>query len=233
MLFGVPAGQRMEEAERPVFNGQPSAMDFNPLKEEAWPSRGRDREAFLEDVSGYTSTRDVNTLSSNGLGGIKGKRSERDRDAKVKELGVGPARSGPTNAKGERKTKTKPRQKTGPVLKPVQGLVARAADHHQPGKGRSSNQGLHEGYGARQANAARREESMPGLPVFQDGLQGEADGPLDLAGIPLPGMEEMHMDQGDIGSWLDFNLEDPIQATDDGLMGLDIPMDDLSGLMMI
>lgn len=74
---------------------------------------------------------------------------------------------------------------------------------------------------------------MPGLPVFQDGLQGEADGPLDLAGIPLPGMEEMHMDQGDIGSWLDFNLEDPIQATDDGLMGLDIPMDDLSGLMMI
>lgn len=222
MLVGVSAGHRMEEAERPPFNGQSSAMDYNRLKEEAWVSRARDREAFLEDVSGYTSTRDVNTLSSNGLGGIKGKRSERDRDAK----GGAPPRTAPSNAKGERKTKTKPRQKTGPVLKPLQGLVAKTADQ-QSGKVRSSS---HEGYGARQAT--RREEPMPSLPVFQD-LQAEPDGPLDLDGIPLPGMEEMNMDQADIGSWLDFNLEDPMQPTDDGLMGLDIPMDDLSGLMMI
>lgn len=206
----------MEEAERFAINGQSSAMDFNRLRDEAWPSRGRDREAYLEDVSGYTSTRDVNTLSSNGLGGIKGKRSERDKVP-------GFARSGPSNAKGERKTKTKPRQKTGPVMKPVQGLVAKTADNH---KGRSSNQ--EPGFGGRNRN-----EAMPGgLPVFQD---GGMQGLTDLTGLPLPGMDDMNLDQGDIGSWLDFNLEgEQMQTTDaDGLMGLDIPMDDLTVLMMI
>lgn len=227
MLGGVSGGQRVEEAERPSLNRPSSGIDFSRLKEEAWPTRMRDREAFLEDVPVYTSTRDVNTLSSNGLGGIKGKRSERERDAKAKE-----ARTGPNNAKGDRKTKTKPRQKTGPVMKPVQGLGAKAADY-QSGKGRSSNQG-HEGYGPSTTarHGTRKEEAVASLPVFQD-MQAEADGPLDLTGIPIPGMEEMSMDQADIGSWLDFALEDPVQSTDDGLMGLDIPMDDLSGLMMM
>ena len=229
MVFS--AGHRMEEMGRASFSGPAGAMDFIHLKDEAWPSR----ELSLEDVSRYTSTRDVNALSSMGLGGIKGKRSERERDAKAKEGGAG-ARSGSSNAKGERKTKTKPRQKTGPLLKPIQGLVPRA-DPSAMGRSPSQNQGQGPGHGhgdyfmAPESHALRREEGMlPILPVPQ--MEGE--GQIDLSAIPLPGMEMINMDHGDdIGSWLDFGLEDPMQQTDGLSMGLDVPMDDLSGLMML
>lgn len=229
----------MEEMGRASFSGPASAMDFIHLKDEGWPSR----ELSLEDVSRYTSTRDVNALSSMGLGGIKGKRSEREWDAKAKDGGAG-ARSGSSNAKGERKTKTKPRQKTGPLLKPIQGLVPRAADH-QSAMGRSPSQNQAQGQEQRQgqghghggyfiapgSHALRREEGMlPMVPVAQ--MEGE--GQIDLSAIPLPGMEMISMEQGDdIGSWLDFGLEDPMQQTDDLSMGLDVPMDDLSGVMML
>jgi hypothetical protein len=227
MLMGISSGQRMEEIERASFVGHSPAIDFSHLKEEAWPSR----ELSLEDVSRYTSTRDVNALSSIGLGGIKGKRSERDRDAKVKDGGA-PGRSGPSNAKGERKTKTKPRQKTGPLLKPIQGLVPKAADH-QPAKGRSSNQVHGSYFMATESHAMRRDEVMQSLPMLQE-PQMEAEGQIDLSALPLPGMEIISMDQADdIGSWLDFGLEDPMQQNDDLSMGLDVPMDDLSGLMMM
>ncbi len=76
---------------------------------------------------------------------------------------------------------------------------------------------------------------MPSLPVLLDS-QVEADGQIDLSAIPLPvDIEDMGMAQADMGSWLqDFDLEDPMHQTDDFLnMGLDIPMDDLSGLNMM
>ncbi|KAG0599006.1 hypothetical protein M758_12G119500 [Ceratodon purpureus] len=228
MLMGIPGGQRLEEIERASFVGQSAGIDLSHLKDEGWPSR----ELSLEDVSRYTSTRDVNALSSIGLGGIKGKRSERDRDAKVKE-GGGAGRSGPSNAKGERKTKTKPRQKTGPLLKPIQGLVPKAAEEQAAKPGRGVNQG--HGHGGYFGVPERRDESaMPGLPMLAE-PQMEAEGHIDLSAIPLPGMEMMNsMEQGDdIGSWLDFGLDDPMQQTDDLSMGLDVPMDDLSGLMMM
>ena len=214
----------MGEIERASFVGQ--SIDFSHLKEDVWPSR----EVSLEDVSRYTSTRDVNALSSMGLGGIKGKRSERERDTKVKDGGAG-GRSGPSNAKGERKTKTKPRLKT------VQGLVPKAADH-QLAKGRSSNQGHGHGHGSyfmvAESHASRRDEAMQGLPPMLAEPQMEAEGQIDLSAIPLPGMEIINMDHADdIGSWLDFGLEDPMQQADDLSMGLDVPMDDLSGLMMM
>jgi hypothetical protein len=223
ILTEVSVDQRIE-GERASFYGHPLAMDFSHLKEEA-RERDREREIFLEDVSGYTSTRDVNTLSSNGFGVIKGKGSERDRDGKVKEVGAS-ARSG----QGERKNKTKPRQKTGSLLKSIQGLVPKASDH-QSGKGRSSNQA----HISTERHMMRRDEVMPSLPVLLDS-QVEAEGQIDLSAIPLPvDMEDMGMAQADMGSWLqDFDLEDPLQQADDFLdMGLDIPMDDLSGLNMM
>uniref|UniRef100_A0A7I4CGU2 Uncharacterized protein n=1 Tax=Physcomitrium patens TaxID=3218 RepID=A0A7I4CGU2_PHYPA len=224
---GRMASPRGAEAERGSLDGQSHGVNFWQQKEGVWTGRAREREAFLEDGSGYACTRDVNTLSLNGLGGIKGKRSERERDGKVKEGGAG-GRSGHSNVKGERKTKTKPRQKTGPLLKSVHGLVAKAAEQ-QPGKGRLLNEGR---AGATERQAMRSEEVMPSLGALQEAVV-EGDGQIDLSAIPLPGMEEMSMGQADMGSWLDFDLEDPLQQTDDFLMGLDVPMDDLSGLQMM
>lgn len=203
------------------------SMDFSQLKEEA-RERAEEREIFLDDVSGHTSTRDVNTLSSNGFGGIKSKRSERDRNGKGKDGGA-PARSSQGNAKGEQKNKTKPRQKTGSLLKSMQGAVPKAADstqQQQPGKSRDSNQATVAG--ERHSGVRRDEATMPSLSGLPE-AQAEAEGPLDLSTIPLSGLEDMSM-----VSWLDFDLEDPMQATDEFQnMGLDVPMDDLSGLNMM
>lgn len=66
----------------------------------------RECEVFLEDGFGYVCIWDVNMLSLNGLGGIKGKWSEWERDGKVKEGGVG-GRLGYSNVKGEWKMKMK------------------------------------------------------------------------------------------------------------------------------
>lgn len=96
----------MEEVDRFLFNGLFLVIDFSCFKEEVWLFWVRDWEVFLEDVFGYTSIRDVNILSLNGLGGIKGKWSEWDRDVKVKEGGV-LVRLGLSNVKGEWKMKIK------------------------------------------------------------------------------------------------------------------------------
>jgi hypothetical protein len=86
---------------------------------------------------------------------------------------------------------------------------------------------------ATESHAMRRDEVMQSLPMLQE-PQMEAEGQIDLSALPLPGMEIISMDQADdIGSWLDFGLEDPMQQNDDLSMGLDVPMDDLSGLMMM
>lgn len=215
------------DAEKGSYDGLSAGVDCSYLKEGSRLSRAREREAFLEDVSGYTSTCDVNMMSSNGYGGSKGKRSERERDGKVEDGDV-LARPGQRNAKGERKMKTKPRQKTGLLLKSVQGLVLTAVEQ-QYDQGMRSNQGHS---AATDRHAGRKEEVVSSLPVFQEATV-EPDGQIDLSAIPLPGMEEIGMAQADMGSWLDFDLEDSLQQTDDFLMGLDVPMDDLSGLHMM
>lgn len=215
-----PSGERMN-------SDCTGSMDFSHLKEES-RERAEEREIFLEDVSGYTSTRDVNTLSSNGYGGTKGKRSERE----VKDGGAPAARSSQGNTKGERKNKTKPRQKTGSLLKSMQGSsvprTAMADSGHPIGNARASSQAL--GAGARRDQAAMQ-SSLPGL---LEPAHADAEGPFDLSTIPLPGMEDMNMVQQDMNSWLgEFELEDTLQQTDFLNMGLDVPMDDLSGLNMM
>ncbi|GMN69619.1 hypothetical protein TIFTF001_038663 [Ficus carica] len=78
-------------------------------------NRGKKKELLLDDVGGNPSLKATSSFGNNLQGGAKGKRSERERDrdtttrnsiAKAGRLPLG-------NNKGERKTKTKPKQKTG------------------------------------------------------------------------------------------------------------------------
>lgn len=229
-LNGAKEGGNERNPER-MNSDCTGSIDFSYLKDEA-RERAEEREIFLEDVSGYTSTRDVNTLSSNsnGFGGIKGKRSERDRDGKEK-VGSAPARSGQGNAKGERKNKTKPRQKTGSLLKSMQGTVPKTADSHPAGKGSRASIQAHAAAAERHSDLRRDEAVMPSLPGLPE-PQGGVEGAFDT--FSLPGIEDMSMAQADMGSWLDFDVDDPMQQTDDFLnMGLDVPMDDLSALNLM
>ena len=177
-------------------------------KNDVWCNRSKEREVLLEDV-----------VASVGVGsvpcGSKGKRSERERDASHVK---GSGRHGLTGTiKGERKTKTKPRQKTAPLLKAVNGLLAKP------------NESL-EKSGMR----VKPESSLLGSGV---GVQlGEPT--LDLTHLQIPGMDDLVVNgdlegQGqDLGSWLDF--DDPgLPDAGGDFMGLDVPMDDLADLAMM
>jgi hypothetical protein len=223
-----------EKVEKDFVEDKSSPGDHNKcmtLKDEAWPIQAKKREALLEEVSG----RDFNNCSG---GSTKGKCSEQDRDVKGGLARDGNANIHPSessrlgNVKGERKTKVKPRQKTRPLLKPVNGLLAKSLTEHQVSKDRASGQI------STQKLVSFGEESIPIMPASEElGLGINVDAIVDLSQLPLPGMDEItvpDMDpqvQDDMGSWFDF--DDPSQPSDELVMGLDVPMDDLSDLGMM
>lgn len=163
----------------------------------AWSNRVKKRELPLDDVGIGTQ------LSSS----TKGKRSDRDRDGK----GQASSRSGTnkigrpsmSNAKGERKPKAKPKQKTVQISSSVSVPEQPKASLPKPNEANSEHN-----------NLEALEETEPILDFSQ--LQ-----------IPdgLGGLEDFDQQPGDIGSWLNIDDEE-----DFDFMELGIPMDDLSGL---
>ncbi|KAH7442035.1 hypothetical protein KP509_03G067900 [Ceratopteris richardii] len=177
--------------------------------DDMWCTRSKEREILLEDVG-------VSGNVGSVLCGTKGKRSERERDA---GSGKGSSRQGLGSIKGERKTKTKPRQKTAPLLKAVNGLLGKPSD--LPEK-----------------SGARVKRDAPGVGFGSVEAQIEGEGAIDLSSLQIPGMDDLVVNgdlggQGqDLGSWLDF--DDPgLPDTGGDFMGLDVPMDDLADLSMI
>lgn len=202
----------------PVIN---NSSEQTSGKEDLWSNRGKKRELSLDDVGASSGQPGIRgSLSSS----TKGKRSERDRDGKGQSREVlsrnGTAKAGrPTlsNTKGERKPKSKPKQKAGQHSVSVNGLLGKLSDQPKaalPSVSKSNEMSTN-------SNAKEKNESAAG----ED--EHEA---IDLSNLQLPGMDVLD-DQGqDIGSWLNID-DDGLQ--DDGFMGLEIPMDDLSDLNMM
>ena len=98
-------------------------------KEDAWSNRVKKRELLLDDVGGTIGT----STAPSGIGSslsssAKGKRSEREREGKGNSREVLSRTNKvdrPTsgNIKGERKCKTKPKQKTTQLSASVNGLL--------------------------------------------------------------------------------------------------------------
>ncbi|XP_010541085.1 PREDICTED: uncharacterized protein LOC104814635 isoform X2 [Tarenaya hassleriana] len=162
-----------------------------------WSNRVKKRELLLDDVGIGAS------LTS---GSAKGKRSERDRDGKGQSSSRGgtnkigrPSLSG---AKGERKLKPKPKQKTSQISE-------------QP---KASSLSSRSGEGNSEYNLEALDESEP----------------LDLSQLQIPdnlgGPDDFDAQAGDLSSWLNID-DDALQDHD--MMGLEIPMDDLSDLNMM
>ncbi|CAN6912344.1 hypothetical protein Bca4012_087042 [Brassica carinata] len=186
----------------------------NALREEKdetmWSNRMKERELLLNDVGGAP-------LSSS----TKGKRSDRDRDGKghaSSSRGGGTNKVGrpalSNNAKGERKTKTKPRQKTTPMFSSpstsVNNLEQNRTSQSKPTNSNNSEF----------SNLETLDESEP----------------LDLSGLQIPdglgGPDDFDAQAGDLSSWLNID-DDVLQDNDIDLLGLQIPMDDLSDLNMM
>ncbi|XP_058756340.1 uncharacterized protein LOC131629576 [Vicia villosa] len=199
-------------------------------REDFWSNRVKKRELFLDDVGGAQGNSSAPGIGSSLASTAKGKRSERDRDGKGHGREV-LSRNGTTKVgrqassivKGERKTKTKPKQKATQHSVSVNGLVGKLSEKPKPVLP-SVSKSIE-----KPSNRSAREKDDFGL--------GGLDEPIDLSNLQLPGMDVLGdpgdlADQGqDLGSWLNID-DDGLQDHDD-FMGLEIPMDDLSDLNMM
>lgn len=199
-------------------------------REDFWSNRVKKRELFLDDVGGAQGNSSNPGLGSSLASTAKGKRSERDRDGKGHGREV-LSRNGTTkvgrqassSVKGERKTKTKPKQKATQHSVSVNGLLGKLSEKPKPALP-SVSKSIE-----KPSNRNAKEKDDFGL--------GGLDEPIDLSNLQLPGMDVLGdpgdlADQGqDLGSWLNID-DDGLQDHDD-FMGLEIPMDDLSDLNMM
>ena len=196
-------------------------------KEDPWSNRVKKKELSLDDVGSPMGTSSAapsgigNSLSSSA----KGKRSERDRDGKGQSREVA-SRNGTTkigrpalsSAKGERKSKTKPKQKATQHSVSVNGLLGKLSEQPKSSISKSNQMST---------NNNVKEKQEFGLGRLDDHES------LDLSHLQLPGMDVLGDadDQGqDLASWLNID-DDGLQDHD--FMGLEIPMDDLSDLNMM
>ncbi|PQP99823.1 uncharacterized protein Pyn_32951 [Prunus yedoensis var. nudiflora] len=196
-----------------------------------WSNRVKKRELSLDDVGSTIGTSNVPSgIGSSLSSSAKGKRSERDRDGKGHNREVLPRNGTPkigrpalSNVKGERKTKTKPKQKTTQLSISVNGLLGKMSEQPKPALPSVSKSG---------------EMTTSAIPKRRMSLPWMCDDPesIDLSHLQLPGMDELGVPddidgQGqDLGSWLNID-DDSLQDQD--FMGLEIPMDDLSDLNMM
>ncbi|XP_006597826.1 uncharacterized protein [Glycine max] len=205
----------------PAING---SSEQTSGKEDLWSNKVKKRALSLDDVGG--------SIGSSLSNSTKGKRSERDRDGKG-QCREGLSRNGTSkvgrpalsSAKGERKLKTKPKQKATKHSVSVNGLLGKLSE--QPKTALPSVSKFNE----MSTNRTAKEKDEFDMGEFDD------HEPIDLSNLQLPGMDVLGVpddlgDQGaDLGSWL--NIEDDGLQDHDDFMGLEIPMDDLSDLNMM
>lgn len=214
----------------PAING---SSEQTSGKEDLWSNKVKKRELSLDDVGGSIGSSSAPSgIGSSLSNSTKGKRSERDRDGKGQSREV-LSRNGTTkvgrpaisSAKGQRKLKTKPKQKATKHSVSVNGLLGKLSEQPKtalPSVSKSNEMST---------NRTPKEKDEFGMGEFDD------HEPIDLSNLQLPGMDVLGVpgdldDQGaDLGSWL--NIEDDGLQDHDDFMGLEIPMDDLSDLNMM
>ncbi|CAH9147392.1 unnamed protein product [Cuscuta epithymum] len=178
-------------------------------------NRGKKKEVLLDDVGGTTFRTATTPLDGPTLfGSAKGKRSERDtssvRNAKTGRPSLA------SNPKGDRKTRTKPKQRTGQLSttsynKFLEAPIPMESPVINTDNGNVKNECSRE---------VKKESADPisNLPLLNEIVDtiGEELGP-DL-GAPQ-----------DLNSWFNFDVDG---MQDHDFIGLDIPPDDLSELNM-
>ncbi|KAK4835115.1 hypothetical protein QYF36_005437 [Acer negundo] len=171
-------------------------------------NRGRKKEVLLDDVGGSASLRAASAIGNTSIGGAKGKRSERerDKDMAIRNSAAKPGRASMGNAKGERKMKSKPKQKIAQLSTSGNGFSDKFAE---------ATPSLHSS-----ANISKE--------VVNNGVNKKTDG--EEVKEPFDIMEQLGEHQ-DLSNFLS-NLNEDEELGDNDLMGLEIPMDDLSELNM-
>ncbi|KAG8380646.1 hypothetical protein BUALT_Bualt06G0037400 [Buddleja alternifolia] len=170
-------------------------------------NRGKKKEVLLDDVGGAVF-RASSALAI--LGGAKGKRSERDSSNKNGIAKAGQASMG--GSKGDRKTKSKPKQRTAQL--PSSGNTFPACPPANGSGEPATNSGS-------KKKDVRFMSSNNAPPVSSKESMDLANLPLDV----MDGMEELDAPE-QINSFFNFDVDDHDSV------GLAIPMDNLTELDM-
>ncbi|XP_009387616.2 uncharacterized protein LOC135584287 isoform X8 [Musa acuminata AAA Group] len=229
-------GQRVANDNKysDVFDSVNHLSEDSPCKEEPWSNKIKKRELLLDSVVGSSAHCSFRTPSGNGnslVNSTKGKRSERDREGKALNKDISTRNSSARigrpalfNLKGERKNKTKPKQKMTQLSASINdpcksadlsGTVLTSTKPFEVVGGSTKKNDL-----ALHSHSLRMQDKSNDCEV------------IDLSSLQLPELDvgDFGGNGQDIGSWLNID-EDGLQDHD--FMGLEIPMDDLSEVNMM
>ncbi|KAL8050498.1 hypothetical protein ABFS82_06G085900 [Erythranthe guttata] len=200
-------------------------------------NRGKKKEVLLDEVGGGGAVfRASSALGIMGGGGAKGKRSERDSKNAISKTGKLAVGGG---SKGERKTKTKPKQRTAQLSTSgnnafVNKFVDTPNSMLYPSASGSGESGNNSGDRRKDVRFMSSSNNAPSVSSSKDVMIKE---PIDFGKLPLndlDGIEELGVDSEigapqDLNTWFNFDV-DGLQ--EDDCIGLEIPNDDLMDLNM-
>ncbi|CAK7325235.1 unnamed protein product [Dovyalis caffra] len=124
-----PSGSFPGRAERHELHnnkfGRGASFDQDFAKTGPILNRGKKKELLLDDVGGNALFKATSSLGNTVLGGAKGNRSERERDKDVlaRNSVTKAGRASQSNIKGDRKTKSKPKQKIAQLSTSGDGVM--------------------------------------------------------------------------------------------------------------
>lgn len=203
------------------------------------PVRGKKREMLIDDVVGSPSSRVMSSLDSPVLGGLKGKRTERDRAQNRDNLRSnsvpGRGHSSLDSFPSDRKTKAKHKQKNSHLSTSGCGSHGRSTEAIEPTcppvRGSSQQVGMVGGK-INPKGVSRLPSNIPqesSKEVKKQSVPSAKLQPSELDPMEALGVSNELDGHQDLSSWLNFD-EDGLQDHDS--IGLEIPMDDLSEILM-
>ncbi|XP_011076941.1 uncharacterized protein LOC105161066 isoform X3 [Sesamum indicum] len=216
-------GSSIDALETSIHQPDQAISENGPMS-----NRGKKKEVLLDDVVGGAVFR----ASLGILGGAKGKRSERDRDrdASTKNAVAKAGRLSMGGSKGERKTKSKPKQKTAQLSTSGSAFVNKFTDTTNSLFPSASGSGESANNSGNRKKDVRFVSSGNAPSVSSKEIKESVDFP-NLPVNDIDGIEDLDSEIGapqDFNSWFNFEVE----GVDQDTAGLDIPMDDLSELNM-
>jgi len=192
-------------------------------------NRGKKREVLLDDVVTGAASRATPTVNSTLPGGAKWKKTDKDHNTLPKNSAPKGSRPSLSSGRGERKTKTKPKQKIAQLSTSGNGLARITETTNMLPSMRESCEIV---------NSDRTKGNLEvELASCAQDLSKEMEDNI-FTNLPLQeidSIDELDVADGlggqgqDIGSWL--NVDDEA-LQDNDLVGLEIPMDDLSELKL-
>ncbi|KAI3942142.1 hypothetical protein MKW98_003741 [Papaver atlanticum] len=196
---------------------------------EPMSNRGKKREVLLEDV-GNAASRAVAPHGVVLSGNVKGSRIERDRDVSIGTFAAKIGRPALGGFRGERKTKTKlKQQKLVQLSSSGNGLFDKVRETTEVYRPVSD---FHETM-TKDRNKVRGEVELPPPNKTHLNSSKETQEPGLFGSLHLNDLDPASVSNDldgpqDLTSWLDFDVD----VQDHDSMGLEIPMDDLSEILM-